>query len=247
VQIDDEENVTLIDFPQMVSTSHPNAEELFDRDVHGVVSFFERKLGDASVAEDIINSYYPSFQEAIAHEGVTIDKQLRASGFQVEHQKVLDRFLNDTNEDSSGDGSDTSSNNSDDDEADALTSGSDDDTIETGSHAAEPSSSDRVDSDEHCENEGVENDSDDAESDSSSGVALEEGLSTLHLNKQHDESLRQSKEQQVAKRLANQKRQQARQQYAAKATRNSMKSKNKGKRKGEASGNKPLTAGAFGW
>lgn len=240
MQIDDEENVTLIDFPQMVSTSHPNAEELFDRDVHGVVSFFERKLGDASVAEEIINSYYPSFQEAITHDGVTIDKQLRASGFQVEHQKVLDRFLNDTNDDSSEGGNTTSSSNSDDNDEDHVTSsGSDDDIVDNGSHATEHSSSDN---DEHVENDN----SSDAESDSSSGAALEERVSTLHLNKQNDESLR-LKEQKVAKRLADQKRQQARRQYAAKATRNSMKSKNKGKRKGEASGNKPLTAGAFGW
>ena len=238
MQIDDEENVTLIDFPQMVSTSHPNAEELFDRDVHGVVSFFERKLGDASVAEEIINSYYPSFQEAITHDGVTIDKQLRASGFQVEHQKVLDSFLNDANNDSSEEDSDTTSKSNSDDN-DVSSSGSHDDIVDNGSHATEHSSSDN---DERYEND----DSSDGESDSSSSSALEERLSTLHLNKQNDESLR-LKEQKVAKRLADQKRQQARRQYAAKATRNSMKSKNKGKRKGEASGNKPLAAGAFGW
>jgi RIO kinase 2 len=37
--------ITLIDFPQMVSVGHANAEELFDRDVAGVVKFFHRKLG----------------------------------------------------------------------------------------------------------------------------------------------------------------------------------------------------------
>jgi RIO kinase 2 len=35
--IDDEENLTLIDFPQMVSVSHANAEELFDRDVECII------------------------------------------------------------------------------------------------------------------------------------------------------------------------------------------------------------------
>ena len=37
LMVDDEEELTLIDFPQMVSVSHPNAEELFDRDVECIV------------------------------------------------------------------------------------------------------------------------------------------------------------------------------------------------------------------
>ena len=32
-QVDDDDEVTLIDFPQMISVSHANAKELFDRDV----------------------------------------------------------------------------------------------------------------------------------------------------------------------------------------------------------------------
>jgi len=42
---DDAKSITLIDFPQMVSTSHVNAPSLFDRDVNEVASFFEKKLG----------------------------------------------------------------------------------------------------------------------------------------------------------------------------------------------------------
>lgn len=37
MQIDDEENLTLIDFPQMVSVGHGNARELFYRDVECVI------------------------------------------------------------------------------------------------------------------------------------------------------------------------------------------------------------------
>jgi RIO kinase 2 len=36
LMIDDEEEVTMIDFPQMVSTSHPNAQFYFNRDVQCV-------------------------------------------------------------------------------------------------------------------------------------------------------------------------------------------------------------------
>ena len=35
---------TLIDFPQMVSTSHENAEAYFDRDVECVARFFHRRF-----------------------------------------------------------------------------------------------------------------------------------------------------------------------------------------------------------
>ena len=36
--------VTLIDFPQMISTKHPNAAMYFERDVRGLVKFFTMKL-----------------------------------------------------------------------------------------------------------------------------------------------------------------------------------------------------------
>ncbi len=38
-QVNDDDELTLIDFPQMVSTSHANAQELFDRDVECVLRF----------------------------------------------------------------------------------------------------------------------------------------------------------------------------------------------------------------
>ena len=44
-QVDEDCRVTLIDFPQMVSVSHKNAQELFDRDVSCITRFFSNKLG----------------------------------------------------------------------------------------------------------------------------------------------------------------------------------------------------------
>lgn len=43
-QVNDEDEVTIIDFPQMVSVAHPNGRELFQRDVDGVIRFFQKKL-----------------------------------------------------------------------------------------------------------------------------------------------------------------------------------------------------------
>jgi RIO kinase 2 len=43
VMIDDNEILTVIDFPQMVSTSHVNAGYYFDRDINQLRVFFERR------------------------------------------------------------------------------------------------------------------------------------------------------------------------------------------------------------
>ncbi|ELR23744.1 RIO1 family/Rio2, Nterminal domain containing protein [Acanthamoeba castellanii str. Neff] len=58
LMITHEEEVVLIDFPQMVSTSHPNAEEYFDRDVQCVRTFFGKRFGYEE-------SEYPVFAEVM--------------------------------------------------------------------------------------------------------------------------------------------------------------------------------------
>ena len=50
------DKVTLIDFPQMVSTSHLNAEFYFDRDVQCVRDFFRRRFNFESET-------YPKFSD----------------------------------------------------------------------------------------------------------------------------------------------------------------------------------------
>jgi len=71
--------VTLIDFPQMISTQHPNAVELFDRDVACLRRFFELKLHCSIPVED------PRLESLIvdASSDATerLDKELKASGF----------------------------------------------------------------------------------------------------------------------------------------------------------------------
>ncbi|CAJ0938766.1 unnamed protein product [Ranitomeya imitator] len=44
LMLDDEDHVTMIDFPQMVSTSHANAEWYFDRDVKCIRDFFLKRF-----------------------------------------------------------------------------------------------------------------------------------------------------------------------------------------------------------
>jgi len=44
ILVSEEENITVIDFPQMISTSHKNAEIYFDRDVNCIFTFFEKRF-----------------------------------------------------------------------------------------------------------------------------------------------------------------------------------------------------------
>ena len=69
---DDELELTVIDFPQMVSTSHKNAKYYFDRDVSGCRDFFAKKFG-------YICPELPDLEkiERVGH----LDIELKASGY----------------------------------------------------------------------------------------------------------------------------------------------------------------------
>ncbi|XP_055549195.1 uncharacterized protein LOC129732378 [Wyeomyia smithii] len=62
----------LIDFPQMVSTSHPNAEMYFDRDVQGVRELFRKKFGYES-------EEYPKFSDLERED--ELDREVLCSGY----------------------------------------------------------------------------------------------------------------------------------------------------------------------
>lgn len=78
VLVDDDGGVKVIDFPQMVSTSHVDAELLFDRDVDGIKKFFCHRFG---VDEADLN--VPNLREILKErEGQDrIDTIVSASGF----------------------------------------------------------------------------------------------------------------------------------------------------------------------
>lgn len=78
VMIDDDSSVTVIDFPQMVSICHADAEMLFNRDVEGLTRFFSHRFG---VIEE--QMHIPDFQTVI-HERDDedqLDTMVSASGF----------------------------------------------------------------------------------------------------------------------------------------------------------------------
>lgn len=75
---------TLIDFPQMISTSHPNAEWYFDRDVQCVREFFKKRFGYES-------ELYPRFSDIERDD--TLDLETAASGFSKEVKEDLQEAI----------------------------------------------------------------------------------------------------------------------------------------------------------
>lgn len=78
LMLDDDGNVTLIDFPQMVSTGHINADELLERDINGLVKFFAMKMKYVPPDESLF------CLEQLQHSVIRIDEEVRASGFDAE-------------------------------------------------------------------------------------------------------------------------------------------------------------------
>ncbi|KAI8321278.1 RIO1-domain-containing protein [Martensiomyces pterosporus] len=80
----------LIDFPQMVSTSHANAEYYFNRDVDCIRTFFKRRFGYESVL-------YPKFR-LDANKEFDLDVQVAASGFTKKDQSQLETYMEELGE-----------------------------------------------------------------------------------------------------------------------------------------------------
>jgi serine/threonine-protein kinase RIO1 len=90
LMIDDECKLTLIDFPQIVSTKHVNGKEYFDRDVECVRVFFRRKFG-----YDCPD--YPDWDRDVANR-FNLDDHVRASGFSHEMDQEFARLSREAQE-----------------------------------------------------------------------------------------------------------------------------------------------------
>lgn len=78
----------LIDFPQMISTDHPDAEYYFNRDVACIRSFFRRRFNYES-------ALYPHFSATIVQgeRDFNLDVEVEASGYTKVDRKALDDYL----------------------------------------------------------------------------------------------------------------------------------------------------------
>ncbi|MBW0503271.1 hypothetical protein O181_042986 [Austropuccinia psidii MF-1] len=78
----------LIDFPQMVSTSHENAEFYFNRDVECIRSFFLKRFRYES-------KLYPKFTSIVreGHREMDLDVEVEASGFGKGESRKLEEYM----------------------------------------------------------------------------------------------------------------------------------------------------------
>jgi len=104
----------LIDFPQMISTSHQNATYYFNRDVDCIRSFFKRRFGYEC-------EEYPRLEEDVVKK-VDLDVQVAASGFQKKWQEQLEQYQQNAEKGSSDDHIEDIDSNKEEsiDEGDAL-------------------------------------------------------------------------------------------------------------------------------
>nr|AAQ97840.1 RIO kinase 2 [Danio rerio] len=104
LMLDDNDHVTMIDFPQMVSTSHINAEWYFDRDVKCIRDFFIKRFNYES-------ELYPTFKDI--RRACSLDVEISASGYTKELQQD-DSLLHPEGPESDGDEDDESPESTDD-------------------------------------------------------------------------------------------------------------------------------------
>lgn len=91
----------IIDFPQMVSIDHANAEMYFDRDINCIKRFFERRFNFAS---DEPGPFFAGAKElAGGHQSKRLDIEVEASGFSKKMAKELEKYMQEVGVD--GDGS----------------------------------------------------------------------------------------------------------------------------------------------
>ena len=80
----------VIDFPQMVSTNHVNADMYFDRDVACIKKYFERKF---KYTFDEKGPFLKDVLEKVDREK-RLDVEVEASGFSRQQAKALERYVN---------------------------------------------------------------------------------------------------------------------------------------------------------
>jgi len=112
IMLDDDGNPIIIDFPQMVSTAHPDAQMFFDRDVTCVRDFFRRRFNYES-------ELAPEFTDIQRVD--VLDAEVAASGMTKQMEKDILEELGINEDDSEQDYSnDDDSNEETDDEEDDI-------------------------------------------------------------------------------------------------------------------------------
>ncbi|KAI0537666.1 Rio2, N-terminal-domain-containing protein [Xylaria digitata] len=155
----------LIDFPQMVSMDHVNAEMYFDRDVACVKRFFERRFHFVSTQP---GPFFRDAKKTVGRDGARrLDAAVEASGFSKKALKDLEAAIREQQEARGPEGeqdpasadSDYDEDDEDDDDNDDNDDDDDDDDGHLTSQDDDEENGRRANYDEHSEgNEGTNRD-----------------------------------------------------------------------------------------
>lgn len=96
-------NPIIIDFPQMVSIQHPNAQFYFDRDVACIKRYFERRYHFVS---DELGPFFADATKGLSAR--RLDVEAEASGFSKKMSKELETYMKDMGIDGDAYGESTS-------------------------------------------------------------------------------------------------------------------------------------------
>jgi RIO kinase 2 len=86
IMVTDDFRVVMIDFPQMVSTDHLNAGDLFDRDVVNLAEFFVRRYR-------IAKTLFPTLENDVVRKSRLDQKVLASGAFTKQQMKELEQML----------------------------------------------------------------------------------------------------------------------------------------------------------
>ncbi|KAJ5101737.1 hypothetical protein NUU61_003959 [Penicillium alfredii] len=110
----------LIDFPQMVSIDHANAEMYFDRDVNCIKRYFQRKFHFVS---DVPGPFFADAKKKLLkNPGKRLDVEVEASGFSRKMARELEAYMKEVGAD--GEAGASKDEDEDDDEEEEEESGS---------------------------------------------------------------------------------------------------------------------------
>ena len=104
----------IIDFPQMISMDHANAEMYFDRDVACIKRFFERRFHFVATEP---GPFYKDAKKTVGRDGATrLDATVAASGFTKKMLKDLEAAIREQQEGRGEQGEDGEGGSDEDDE-----------------------------------------------------------------------------------------------------------------------------------
>lgn len=125
----------LIDFPQMVSVDHANAEMYFDRDVKCIKRYFQRKFHFTS---DVPGPFFADGRkQLVENPGKRLDVEVEASGFSRKMAKDLEKYMKEVGADKGDRDRDEDGEDEDDEEESGSEAGDQEDSHQPSSQPPE--------------------------------------------------------------------------------------------------------------